>query len=733
MPSSTISSLIPVWLSSCSPDLPLFRSEEDREMYQRSLYPETAISSVMTHLRSQAVALVRQHWNNQTDSDIRRKLGFTEMYQVTTTGEMTSGSTCPTSGQHYLVMMLTECCDQPQGSDAVLRVRAQACVNVPLVSTTVSVHPSEESYYQQMKKRESCYFHYNMATVTFVVVDSSIRGRGVGQTLMLLLEEGLREGQWIAWNSEKQQRTISNDQNNAKMTQWVIRNTIDGMKLQTSDQCGFYERCGYRPGRTAQLVSERKCFSSVGMQQDQLDRLSALFGKREKTTGGYPIGDHIMDNRSSLSSVTHLYSLLWMYKLLREEMTTPFVALPFYRNLVDKRSRESSQVGKDSMQLSQISIEHIPCHSGLIVTEKARDIIGIDKMDITLAEYVFLFDAPTNGLNNNDRIECDYSTAIVLFGLTTSLDTDATDNSVSRCHLQSPLAPIFFSLQVPWQRQLGPSCGLSILRMVRELVLSIMSKTFDDDGRNEFKMVYRDKIKSVSLMDIYLNVILKGEQSKIIDKDNNNHHPLTSMGEVLSCEALGEIAVSYLNKIFGCDAELVLSRKEGGGIASVSAEVAVIPPDNLTSLSPIIKGQRFDIINNTMRKSNRSINENNQNSISLSIVPYDREGDECPSAGLQGARAHWGLVVGGILPCYSSQVLPSYKDTSEHLNAANDVLLLQHGSGGDVVLCTQGELIASNSQLINVPISCDNIIKQVDLRNGPQGLCGHYVKLTIAL
>ena len=447
-----------------------------------------------------------------------------------------------------------------QGKVAVVGVMGEGpqVVAVGLLDTPVDISCSTGDV---TRDAESHHTHLQLATATFVIVDPSMRGKGLGRALMKQLED-------VCTSRYRDPPVCVGGDLRA-----TVRKCVDGIALRTDSQVAFYTACGFRRGRTQQLVAERACFKNV--KQAQLDGLASLFAARGREVQRR-VGEQTIRGADPSDSVAGV----WMIKVLREEFPEPFVAPLFPTNHISS-SINGSDVG---------------------FTEAARQVLDGGSV-YSILEGVF------------------------------------------------PL---------PWQRQLGPSCGLAVLRMLREHRL----------GGREAALP--------SLSQLYLSVAASDPafytELAPTEKECSTERQPPALGEVLSVDLLKHVADAYLGSAAGLTFEVV----------SVDAVRA----------NGYEEGRRV-----------------------WYAIPYDRSSSEAPSTDQGGHRAHWCIAAPLVAPLQRDPCVP--------------LMIFQHGASRCAMVATADELTASNQQLRQVVVTCQETGQPRQASLG--GLRGRCMRVSVTL
>ena len=499
---------------------------------------------------------------------------------------------------------------------------------------------------------------------------------------------------------------------------------IDVVKLETPDQQCFYESCGYRVGRTAQLTTDRPVFGKF-LAQSQLDNLNKMFGggggnrneNGNAATSAKALPTAAKEGAAAAATIpkkpplsapppppppppapahaashhaTGRESGVWLMKMLREEGREGF-SLPM---VFHQTQREEARM--DSIGGGGADGEGDSARAATVTTDECLVLRSAIELGIRL---------PSDGPSSTSLVSlsnpCSHSGSAR--SIVVSLHTGgmrAKENVHANDDEEGTLVMTVLSGYVtamPWQRQIGPTCGLSLLRMLREWAIERCAAVAEenkqtnekDEGSLEGAKVELGRMFPPSLVGVYLAAAASSAQLETTDRGGSSLSQSPCLGEVLDTDLLANICNDYFADF---------SPRMDVKITAESVDLTEALPLFLENSAPA--NNDFDAVWGGNVGEKEATQASGTFSVSLVkrsflLVPYDRCATEQPSTTTRGARAHWGVIVGFLRP--------SNNKSGEELPSTAHVVI-QHGAHRDLVIARLTVLVESNAQLFAITL-----------------------------
>ena len=529
---------------------------------------------------------------------------------------------------------------------------------------------------------------------------------------------------------------------------------IDAVKLETPDQQRFYESCGYRVGRTAQLTTDRPVFGKF-LAQSQLDNLNKMFGGGSGSRGGngnaatakvrpakegaatvvaVPSSATI-PKKPPLSApppppppppapahaashhATGRESGVWLMKMLREEgregfsLPKVFLQTQLKEGKMGGTVRGGAEEEEDSDKIAAVATK---------ASEQRLVLRSAMELGIRL---------PSDGPSSTSLISLSNlrphsgsarSIDVSLYTGTEENDNDDEKDGTQQQHKAARTVLSGCVTAIPWQRQIGPTCGLSLLRMLREwaiercaAVAEADEQTSQKDGGRIFSFNGAEAdlrgMFPTSLVGVYLATATAAAQRQPTEQRNGSSLDQSSsspcLGEVLDTDLLLNICNEYFAD-FASRAGVKITAESVNLTDTLSSPFLENPPPSANNNSDAVWGRSVEEKEATQTDGTFTPSLVKR---SFLLVPYDRCATEQPSTTTRGARAHWGVIVGFLRPRESSS---SSTDPSQSACSSSQVevvddsvathVVIQHGAHRDLVVAPLTALVLSSAQLFAI-------------------------------
>ena len=477
----------------------------------------------------------------------------------------------------------------------------------------------------------------NAAAATYILIDPIYRGKGYGKLIMCLLEREVTSKERLGCQYHF-------------IYLWCKINTVP-----------FYERIGYLHSRN-RVSLQRPCLKKLTATSVQT--LEGILQRRCRRIGTTTTDNNTVDETNNASN-NNVRNKQTEFALNGNNTTTSnnVSTMKGYNNHHGKKKIETvmllSSRPKDNDNNRKNKTHNNENNSSLQQDEPVED-------DVWLRKRLIDFCESSINISKQDRIDqmekfiVDYRHQNVPFITTSTLPptTITTDKAMEIYNNNDWKWSYRWNNHVPWQQQIGPSCGLTAIRMVRDFYyLSQQSRQQQqkyivgdgdvdeeqycaDDGvynnndkqRSSFHNTKYNNTKNDVLYTNRHKESAAPSLSLLVDAQERGY---TQDGEMFDVEHLRELLEDQLVAVGG----------GGGNFAVRTREVCSLAIEEIDS---------------TLRHGG------------LWILPYDSNPRTKLPSKLQGKHAHWGILVGILYAGRIQTELPTNITTTADAKAEEE-------------------------------------------------------------
>ena len=443
----------------------------------------------------------------------------------------------------------------------------------------------------------------NAVAATYILIDPKHRGEGYGRTIMYLLEK----------------ESLSKERLGCQyhfVYLWC--------KISTAP---FYQRSGYLPCRN-RVSLQRPCLKALTatsvqslesvLQRHQRHRCAVLSTTKTETVNeGNPyfakkVNDKTDVQRSKNSSSNSSSN--------NNKKLETVVLLPSSEDNRNKTEVINQPVAEEDVWLRKRLIDHVESDFWISVDDRRKEI----------ESYVI-------SINNGNVILNDNSTNTIV----------SNEKGRSHCYRYSWIP------NVPWQMQIGPTCGLTAIRMI----LDFFHKPDAGQG-GEGSIIFGQSLLAIA-----------------------RERGYTNDGEMFDANHLSDL---MKHQLLACGTSNILWNRAATAYGSM--DTILVQTKELSSLSP----EEMDCI---LRKRG------------LWILPYDSNPRTKLPGKFQGKHAHWGIVVGILYSWETTNTTAKGVNIEENPAISSDCqvnLIVQHSLSSKWAIAPIEKWFDSNNQLVSV-------------------------------